>query len=702
MGTPPATAARSDTPLEGANPSSAAADTFRSLGRDSRLAELPARECGVPPEATTGEIQKFLQERPDLPGVIVLEGTRLVGVVSREALAEELSRPFGFELYRRRPISCLVEPVLAFPGEAPIHAAAQQALHRPAEKVFEPLVVESPPGTYRLLDLHVLLIAQSRLLSLANETIQEQRDAAEGANRAKSQFLANMSHEIRTPLTAILGFAENLAQPALADRERIDAARTIVRNGEHLLQLINDILDLSKVEAGRFEVEQIRFRPVAVVEEVASILRPRALLKGVGLEIDWSAPVPETILSDPTRFRQILVNLVGNAIKFTERGDVRLRTSLEEERLVCRISDTGIGMTEEQVGRLFQPFSQGDSSTTRRFGGTGLGLSISRHLSRLLGGDIVVESVTGEGSTFTLTLATGPLKGVRRISGAEALATRPVAAEEDLRTRLAGRVLLAEDGADNRLLIRGILGQWGLEVAVVEDGEEAVAAALKSREHGTPFDLILMDMQMPRLDGYAATAQLRSAGWEGPVLALTANAMATDRQLCLDSGCNDYATKPIQRSQLFRQLAQWLPREGDRATLPSEVKRSSRVPSRVGDQSAAVCDFRVPLGFAGGDETLFREILQLVVSEVAKRLEEIETGAATGDWKSVSRAAHSLKSCADNAGAPGVREIAARMEKTTNHGPSNDFTAIHGELRQRFGTLIEAIESQLAGTAPVG
>jgi len=680
----------------------AAADPAETLSHDSRLSELPALECAVPPEATTGEIQKFLQERPDLPGVIVLEGTRLVGIVSREALAEELSRPFGFELYRRRPISCLVEPALAFSGETPIHLAAQQALLRPPEKVYEPLVVEFAPGIYRLLDLHVLLIAQSKLLSLANDTIQEQRDAAEAANRAKSQFLANMSHEIRTPLTAILGFAENLAQPALADRERVDAARTIVRNGEHLLQLINDILDLSKVEAGRFEVEQIRFRPVAVVEEVASILRPRALQKEVGLEVDWSSPVPETILSDPTRFRQILVNLVGNAIKFTERGEIRVEARLEAERLICRITDTGIGMTEEQVGRLFRPFSQADSSTTRRFGGTGLGLSISRHLARLLGGDIVVESAPGAGSTFVISLATGPLDGIKLIAGDDVRAahTETDAAEQE--KRLAGRVLLAEDGADNRLLISGILRKWGLEVAVAVDGEDAVAAALASRSATKPFDLILMDMQMPRLDGYGAASRLRREGWEGPILALTANAMATDRQLCLDSGCNDYATKPIQRSQLFRQLFAWLPRRlEDRDGIQEEETPAVSPAMNSRGAPAVECDFRVPLGFAGGDQDLCREILELVVSEVTKRLEEIESGSEAGDWKGVARAAHSLKSCADNAGAPAARAIAWSLEKATAAGPPNDFSTTHAELRRRFSALVETIESKLAGPPPL-
>ena len=407
---------------------------------------------------------------------------------------------------------------------------------------------------------------------------------AELANAAKSEFLANMSHEIRTPMTAILGFTEIMLDPDISDSEKLSAVHTVRRNGEHLLQIINDILDISKIEAGKLEVERIRCSPVRVVAEVKSLMQVRADAKNLPFKIEYIGAVPETIESDPTRLKQILVNLIGNAIKFTETGSVRLVTRFVEdpraqgpqdprdaeelaaaprERSAPRplgpflefdVLDTGLGMTQEQMGQLFQAFAQADTSTTRKFGGTGLGLMISKRLAEMLGGNITVESKPGVGSLFRVTVTTGSLEGVKMLDDPT---TATIAQPEEAGAakggvaRLDCRILLAEDGPDNQRLIAHVLKNAGAEVTIVENGKLAVDAAIAARDAGAPFDVILMDMQMPVMDGYEAAGLLRQKGYAGPIIALTAHAMASDRQKCLDTGCDDYASKPIDRRKLI-------------------------------------------------------------------------------------------------------------------------------------------------------
>jgi len=390
------------------------------------------------------------------------------------------------------------------------------------------------------------------------------KSEAEDANRSKSEFLANMSHEIRTPMTAILGYSEQLLDPDLGRSDFDQAVGIIRRNGDHLLQVINDILDLSKIEAGKLEVERVACSPLQIVADVLDLLRNRASAKGLLLQAECDGPLPEAIHSDPTRLRQILFNLVGNSIKFTERGSITLRISLQrggsDSFLRCDVTDTGIGMDAEQVSRLFHAFSQADASTTRRFGGTGLGLAISRHLAQLLGGDVTVVSQPGVGSTFRLTVATGSLQDVGMLAD-------PVVGKHPAQTGaslplppsrlLPVRVLLAEDGRDNQMLVKAILSKAGATCDVAADGRAAVDRALAAERDGAPYDAILMDMQMPVLDGVAATAELRASGYRRPIIALTANAMESDRNRCLAAGCNDFASKPIDRAKLLATLERW-------------------------------------------------------------------------------------------------------------------------------------------------
>ncbi|MBS0198602.1 MAG: CHASE domain-containing protein [Planctomycetes bacterium] len=400
------------------------------------------------------------------------------------------------------------------------------------------------------------------------------RAAAEAANRAKSEFLANMSHEIRTPMTAILGFTDLLVEDgdlSRAPQRRLDAVATIKRNGQHLLEIINDILDVSKIEAGKMTVEAIATDPAQIIGDVVSLMRVRADAKGITLSCNFETMVPRTFRCDPVRLKQILMNLVGNAVKFTELGGVTVSAALvhgESAQLRFSVSDTGVGMTPEQTRLLFRPFTQADETMTRRFGGTGLGLTIAKRLAAMLGGDIGVQSEAGKGSVFTLTVAADAE------SCAEGNLWTPCGSEtprEEQSTKVARavsvitgmRVLLAEDGPDNRRLIAFHLRKAGAEVTTVENGRFAIEAMTVNGEcdapllEAAPFDLVLMDMQMPEVDGYTATARLRDKGCRVPIVALTAHAMGGDREKCLASGCDDYASKPIDGPSLVELCSRW-------------------------------------------------------------------------------------------------------------------------------------------------
>ncbi len=385
--------------------------------------------------------------------------------------------------------------------------------------------------------------------------------AAQAASVSKSAFLANMSHELRTPMTAIVGHADLLGDAARTPADHVESGQVIRRNARHLLQLINDVLDVSKIEAGQMTVERLAVGLPELVAEVASLVRPRAVERGLTLRVAFDGAVPATVRIDPLRVKQVLTNLLGNAIKFTAAGSVTLRVACDDgsdhgRALRFDVTDTGVGMTPEQLAKLFRPFTQADESTTRKFGGTGLGLTISRQLTRLLGGDVTVASAAGVGSTFTATVDPGDLTGVPRLTGLTEAGLRPppdpVASSAAL-PRLDGRrVLLADDGPDNQMLISLYLRSAGAEVTLADNGREAVDRATDAGAAGRPFDLVLTDMQMPELDGYGATAELRRLGFAGPIVALTANAMSGDRDKCVAAGCTDYLTKPIDRGQLVR------------------------------------------------------------------------------------------------------------------------------------------------------
>jgi signal transduction histidine kinase/ActR/RegA family two-component response regulator len=401
------------------------------------------------------------------------------------------------------------------------------------------------------------------LLLERNAELADALQRARAATEAKTQFLANMSHEIRTPMNAILGYAELLPETT-SETDRIEYIAAIRRNGQHLLGLINDILDVSKIEVGRLLTERIECSPGEILHNAIEMMAPKAADKHLSLRLRYDTPVPETIRTDPTRLRQILINLLSNAMKFTEHGGVELVAGLataegaKRPLLRVHVVDTGIGISPSHLSRLFEPFSQADDSMTRRFGGTGLGLSISRSLAELLGGELTVESEEGEGSTFTLTIDTGPLEGVRLLEHPDQVPRATVDATASLQAIELDDVwiLVAEDGPDNQRLMNRILSGAGAKVEIVANGQLALDRALAARDQGRPYDVILMDMQMPVMDGYEATRRLRLAGYRGRIVALTAHAMRGDEEKCLRAGCDTYLSKPVAKRDLLRAIAE--------------------------------------------------------------------------------------------------------------------------------------------------
>jgi signal transduction histidine kinase/sensor domain CHASE-containing protein/ActR/RegA family two-component response regulator len=438
-------------------------------------------------------------------------------------------------------------------------------------------------------------------LATRNVSLKRMAEAAEAATRTKSEFLANMSHEIRSPLTAVLGYTDLLLEdnPAPVSRDWIER---IKRNGEHLLAVINDVLDLSKIEAGKLQVEQESCTTLEFFDELVRLMQVRSQARGLDLVLEFRTQVPPQIRTDPHRLRQILMNLVGNAIKFTERGEVRITvqaTRDESPQLIVDVIDTGIGLSTEQIEKLFAPFTQADSSMARRYGGTGLGLAISQRLAQLLGGRISVRSQPGVGSTFRVQLplvseseqpwvtgphANEPNRGMATLprdsdqaDPASAHAPKASASSREVLASsspgpLAGcRILLAEDGPDNRWLIEHLLQRSGAEVSTVEDGAAAVRAVDSAIDRGERWDAVLMDIQMPVLDGYQATRRLREMGCTWPIIALTAHALTAERNHCLEAGCNDFLTKPVDVRQLVTVLRRWIDAAAGQESCPDAI-----------------------------------------------------------------------------------------------------------------------------------
>jgi len=514
--------------------------------------------------------------------------------------------------------------------------------------------------------------------------LKSARDEAEAANRAKSEFLANMSHEIRTPMNAVLGFTELLRRGfGKNERETTKYLNTIHSSGKHLLALINDILDLSKVEAGRLEVERIPCAPHVIVSQAVLELEARARDKNISLEFAAEGPVPQTVLCDPLRLRQIVLNLVNNAIKFTGQGGVRVVAGLlpgDAPRYALKVIDTGIGIPAEKIGALFEAFVQADSSIARKYGGTGLGLVISRKLARALGGDVTVASEVGKGSVFTLTFETGPLDGVAMLAPGQIHDHRGEAAVEAGRWSIpSARVLVVDDGAENRELVSLVLSQQGLWVEEAENGQIAVEMALKGG-----FDVILMDMQMPVMDGYAATRALRAAGVKAPIVALTANAMSGFEIQMKEAGCDVFLTKPIDIDQLIGAVAKLL--GGKRiGSAKAEVR-----PAIAGSVAAAEIRSR----FAG--ETRLLPILRKFLRRLHEQLAEVREMQARNDFSAIAQFAHWLRGSAGSMGYDVFAAPATELEAAAKAAKGERVAQLLSEVQHMAQRVVAPDETSAA------
>jgi signal transduction histidine kinase/DNA-binding response OmpR family regulator len=514
-------------------------------------------------------------------------------------------------------------------------------------------------------------------LQKLNTELGAAKDRAEAASRAKSNFLANMSHEIRTPMTAIVGYSDVMLEPNQTLSDRQDCLQIIRRNGRHLMALINDILDISKIEADKMTVERIPCDLPHLVIDVASLMRPKTVEKGLEFKVDFSGPIPQVVSTDALRLKQILVNLLGNAIKFTHKGRIELKVECEPTATSSEIrfilSDSGIGMTPEQVARLFQPFNQADDSMTRKYGGTGLGLTISKRLAKLLGGDITLQTVQGIGSTFTVVIDGGSLEGTNmRTDVTEAILSDVPAPVEEV-VRLEGRILLAEDGLDNQRLISMHLRKGGAEVTIADNGR--IAVDLMGQQ---PFDLIVMDMQMPELDGYGAASELRRRGFTIPIIALTAHAMAEDRARCLSAGCTDYLTKPIDKQQLLSTINAHL-REVKKANAAAGITQTPAAPvappapepvaaatEKPADATSAASGETLASTYAGDPD--MREVIDEFVGRLPSQVFGIRRMLEEKNLEELRRAVHQMKGAGGGYGFADITTYAAKAEQAVKEG----------------------------------
>lgn len=530
------------------------------------------------------------------------------------------------------------------------------------------------------------MITQAHVLDQTVGKLAAARALAESASQAKSEFLANMSHEIRTPLNGVLGMART---GYLASRGRRDASEifgSILESGKLLLGVINDILDFSKIEAGKLSVDAVPVNLQHIVDHALQLVRSKACQQGIELRLERGADFPSACRSDPLRLSQILMNLLSNAVKFTERGAVTLAVACEDQTLIFRVRDTGIGMDAEQLARIFDPFEQGDGSTTRRFGGTGLGLTITHSLVSLLGGSITVSSQLGQGSEFKVVLPYLPVAAEDQVPEVPG---QLYGMERGL--RLAGlNILAAEDNEVNQLVLENFLLHEGAKVVLASNGAEAVAQLQASGVEA--FDLILMDVQMPVMDGYEATRRCLELAPSLPIVGQTAHAFAEERQRCEQVGMRGFVTKPLDPDELVAVIQRVLSLPQARTEEQGNVQSNEVI--KMSAQATAINWERLQERYGQKPEFL-RKLVQTLVDSQRPVVGRLEAAAAAGQLQDVADLAHGIKGMSGTVMADGVQSLARQVEMSARAGDTGAL-AVAAELQELVQGMLHEAEAYLA------
>jgi len=524
-------------------------------------------------------------------------------------------------------------------------------------------------------------LRNSHLLERQVVMLQEARDRAEVANRAKNQFLANISHEIRTPLNAVLGLAQ-VGCHSSREHDARDRFTRILDSGQHLLSIINEILDLSKLGAGKLHVNSAPIELTATVNEALGFVRESAEEKGLGLAVEYRPELPDWVMGDALRLRQILLNLLDNAVKFTLEGDISLVVSPVDGQVSFSVIDTGIGLDNAQISRLFNAFEQGDGTTTRSFGGAGLGLAISRNLAELMGGTLTAEGSPGEGSTFTLYL---PLEKTQRREHEAGISCHPAGG------RLAGiRVLAVEDDELNRVVLREMLEYEGVTLVLAENGRQALDY-LESPA-SLPFDIVVMDVQMPEMDGYKATRRIHSISPDLPVIGLTAHAMEEEREHCLAAGMVAHVTKPIDIDDLVDVLLKQLQIAGRYENHPAaEIALQVLSPDKPQKDLLPGVDIDSTLENLRCDLPTFKKILLTFYRQRKNNCEEIATLLAQGDIVQAGELLHGIAGSSGYLGASQLYQASKAMEEACKTGDIDVVMELLPRFRRGFGEVMNGL-----------